>query len=150
MRARAALRISASAVVAAGISAVFGSSAGTDHLCRDVTAARQQTLGNEASISINVDDSATQVFAGYQAAQGRRGGWAALVVPFRRIEAPDTYPTRLATQSEGVAVQDLADPCFQDGCFLGSSHPALKEKQTNPDGHCHEISMRYWRRSLKL
>lgn len=47
-------RASASAVVAAGIPAVFCGSAGTDHLCRDVTAVGQKTLGSEASILIDV------------------------------------------------------------------------------------------------
>ena len=57
------------------------------------------------------------------------------MVPFRRIEAPDTNSTRLATQCEGVSVQNLADASVKDGCFLGSGHPALKEKQTYPDCH---------------
>ena len=56
---RVALRILARAVVAAGVSAVFCGSAGTDHLCSNVSAVGQQTLGNEASISINVQNSAT-------------------------------------------------------------------------------------------
>ena len=87
------LRLSASAVVAAGISAIFGGSARTDHLCRDVAAVGQQTLGNKASILIDVQNSTTQLFAGYQTAQGRRCSRAARVVPFRGIEAPHTNST---------------------------------------------------------
>ena len=56
---RVALRILARAVVAAGVSAVFCGSAGKDHLCSNVSAVGQQALGNEASISINVQNSAT-------------------------------------------------------------------------------------------
>ena len=61
---RVALRILARAVVAAGVSAVFCGSAGTDHHFSDVTAVGQNTLGNEASISIDVKSCATQVLAG--------------------------------------------------------------------------------------
>ncbi len=68
--ASAALRVSASALVAAGKSAVFGGNAGTDHLCRDVAAVGQDALGYESSISIDIQNSATQLFAGYQTVQG--------------------------------------------------------------------------------
>ena len=40
------------------------------------------------------------------------------MVPFRRIQPPDANPTRLATQREGVAVQDLADASVKDRGLL--------------------------------
>ena len=67
---RVALRILARAVVAVGIPAVFGGRARTDHFCRDVVAIWQQTLSNEPSISIDVQNCATQLLAGNQAVQG--------------------------------------------------------------------------------
>lgn len=124
---------SASAVVAAGIAAELGCRTGSDHLRRDVPAVGQQALCDQATVSVDVQHGATQPFARDQAAQGRRGRRAATMVPFWGIKTPNPNAPGFALEREGIAVEHLADPSFQDGSVLGLGDWAREEQEGRRD-----------------
>lgn len=103
---------SAGSVIALREAAVFDGRARADHFSGDVAPVGQDASRDEASIPIDVENIASQRVAVDQATP--RGGCllSAAMVPFWRIEPPDPDPARLPTQSEGIAIENLANPGF--------------------------------------
>ena len=55
------------------------------------------------------------------------------MVPFWRIEAPDPNSAGLTAESEGVAIKDFADSCFQGVSFFGPGKWIGQEQQSDRD-----------------
>lgn len=104
---------STGAVVPARIPAILGRSTRADHLGRNVASIGQETLPDETPVPVYVHNVALESLTGDQAAQRGGCGGTPLLIPLWRIQPPDPDPTGLATQGEGVTVEDLADPRLQ-------------------------------------
>ncbi len=111
-----------------------------DHLGRDVAPVWQKALPDQTPVPVNVQNVAYEGLTGDQAAQRGGGGGAPALIPLRGIESPDTYPAGLATEGEGIAVDNFADPRLKRACLLRLRIGQADEGRRNCECHqqkCH-------------
>ena len=91
-------------------------------------------------VPVNVQNVASEGLTGDQAAQRGGGGGAPALIPLWGIEPPDPDATGLATEGEGVAVDNFADPSLKRAGLLRLRIGLADEGRRNRECHqqkCH-------------